>query len=253
MTMKKDDYYEYDKTVKEPIRDIQILERQIAALEGSTYTEDKIRKMRLEEMLEECKNEEADKSKIESEVSKTDDLYEYNSKKLILYRLNTFKDLYKDIILQKNFSSQKFARSFPLVTLLLCASIYLIKIFWNMILNGITTNMENILLCTVIAMSLFSYCFVLRYFIKCFFFDDIMMSPENCKELFDKSNEWLKNYSYYEVFENIKSSLCNSYEDATIKLFNEIDKKESYMNKLYISLIACFIFTCLSYSILFLF
>lgn len=87
MTMKKDDYYEYDKTVKEPIRDIQILERQIAALEGSTYTEDKIRKMRLEEMLEECKNEEADKSKIESEVSKTDDLYEYNSKKLIIYQL----------------------------------------------------------------------------------------------------------------------------------------------------------------------
>ena len=122
-----------------------------------------------------------------------------------------------------------------------------------MLLNSATINMENILFYIMITTSVFSYCFVLKYFIKCFFFDDVVISPEICKKLFDKSDEWLKNYSYCEVIENIKSSLCNSYEDATINLFNEIEKKESYMNKLYIFLMVCCVFTCLSYAILLLF
>lgn len=248
--MVKKTYYDYDKTLKDPTKDIQILERQIAALAGSTNVEDKVRKIQLEEMLDERKNNDLNRNEIESEESITDDSYEHNSKKLILYRLNTFKDLYQDAILQRNFSSQKFARSFPLVALLLCASIYLVKIVGSMLLNSATINMENILLYIMIATSVFSYCFVLKYFIKCFFFDDVVISPEICKEIFDESDEWLKNYSYCEVIENIKSSLCNSYEDATINLFNEIKKKESHMNKLYIFLIISFIFTCLTFIIL---
>ena len=126
--MVKKTYYDYDKTFKEPTKDIQILERQIAALAGSTNAEDKVRKIQLEEMLDERKNNDLNRNEIESEESITDDSYEHNSKKLILYRLNIFKDLYQDTVLQRNFSSQKFARSFPLVALLLCASIYLVKI-----------------------------------------------------------------------------------------------------------------------------
>ena len=61
MTMRKDDYYKYDKTLKSPTKDIQTLERQIIALEGSTYVGDKIRKVQLEEKLDERKNKETDK------------------------------------------------------------------------------------------------------------------------------------------------------------------------------------------------
>ena len=47
----KKDYYDYDKTLKNKTKDIQTLERQIAALEGSTNAEDKARKARLQEQL----------------------------------------------------------------------------------------------------------------------------------------------------------------------------------------------------------
>lgn len=47
----KKEYYDYDKTLKNKTKDIQILERQIAALEGSTNAEDKARKAKLQEQL----------------------------------------------------------------------------------------------------------------------------------------------------------------------------------------------------------
>lgn len=53
----KKDYYDYDKTLKDQTKDIQVLERQIAALEGSTNAEDKARKARLQEQLSDAKED----------------------------------------------------------------------------------------------------------------------------------------------------------------------------------------------------
>lgn len=47
----KKDYYDYDKTLKNKTKDIQVLERQIAALQGSTNAADKARLAQLQEQL----------------------------------------------------------------------------------------------------------------------------------------------------------------------------------------------------------
>lgn len=53
----KKNYYDYDKTLKNKTKDIEVLERQIAALEGSTSVEDKARKAKLQEQLDSAKED----------------------------------------------------------------------------------------------------------------------------------------------------------------------------------------------------
>lgn len=53
----KKNYYDYDKTLKNKTKDIEVLERQIAALEGSTSAEDKTRKAKLQEQLQSAKDD----------------------------------------------------------------------------------------------------------------------------------------------------------------------------------------------------
>ena len=53
----KKDYYDYDKTLKNKTKDIEVLERQIVALEGSTSAEDKARKAKLQEQLQSAKDD----------------------------------------------------------------------------------------------------------------------------------------------------------------------------------------------------
>lgn len=53
----KKNYYDYDKTLKNKTKDIEVLERQIAALEGSTSAEDKARKAKLQKQLQSAKDD----------------------------------------------------------------------------------------------------------------------------------------------------------------------------------------------------
>lgn len=53
----KKSYYDYNKTLKNKTKDIEVLERQIAALEGSTNAEDKARKAKLQEQLDSAKED----------------------------------------------------------------------------------------------------------------------------------------------------------------------------------------------------
>lgn len=53
----KKNYYDYDKTLKNKTKDIEVLERQIAALEGSTNAEDKARKTKFQEQLDSAKDD----------------------------------------------------------------------------------------------------------------------------------------------------------------------------------------------------
>ena len=53
----KKNYYDYDKTLKNKTKDIEVLERQIAALEGSTSAEDKARKAKLQEQLDNARDD----------------------------------------------------------------------------------------------------------------------------------------------------------------------------------------------------
>ncbi len=56
----KKDYYDYDKTLKSKTKDIQILERQIAALQGSTNAEDKARLANLQQQLSDAQDDLSD-------------------------------------------------------------------------------------------------------------------------------------------------------------------------------------------------
>lgn len=56
----KKDYYDYDKTLKNKTKDIQVLERQIAALQGSTNAADKARLAQLQEQLSDAQEDLSD-------------------------------------------------------------------------------------------------------------------------------------------------------------------------------------------------
>ena len=56
----KKNYYDYDKTLKDKTKDIQILERQAAALQGSTNAEDKARFAKIQEQLSEAREDLSD-------------------------------------------------------------------------------------------------------------------------------------------------------------------------------------------------
>lgn len=56
----KKDYYDYDKTLKNKTKDIQVLERQIAAIQGSTNAADKARLAQLQEQLSDAQNDLSD-------------------------------------------------------------------------------------------------------------------------------------------------------------------------------------------------
>lgn len=56
----KKDYYDYDKTLKDKTKDIQILERQAAALQGSTNAEDKARLAKIQEQLSDARKDLSD-------------------------------------------------------------------------------------------------------------------------------------------------------------------------------------------------
>ena len=56
----KKNYYDYDKTLKDKTKDIQILERQAAALQGSTNAEDKARLAKIQEQLSEAREDLSD-------------------------------------------------------------------------------------------------------------------------------------------------------------------------------------------------
>lgn len=56
----KKDYYDYDKTLKDKTKDIQILERQAAALQGSTNAEDKARLVKIQEQLSDAREDLSD-------------------------------------------------------------------------------------------------------------------------------------------------------------------------------------------------
>ena len=56
----KKEYYDYDKTLKSKTKDIQILERQAAALKGSTNAEDKARLAKIQEQLSDAREDLSD-------------------------------------------------------------------------------------------------------------------------------------------------------------------------------------------------
>ena len=56
----KEKYYDYDKTLKDKTKDIQILERQAAALQGSTNAEDKARLAKIQEQLSDAREDLSD-------------------------------------------------------------------------------------------------------------------------------------------------------------------------------------------------
>ena len=56
----KKEYYDYDKTLKSKTKDIQLLERQAAALQGSTNAEDKARLAKIKEQLSDAREDLSD-------------------------------------------------------------------------------------------------------------------------------------------------------------------------------------------------
>lgn len=74
---KQKEYYDYDKTLKSKTKDIQLLEQQIAALDGVNDAESKARKAQLEAQLKEAKDDLDDtifEHRYDIQVSGLDDL-----------------------------------------------------------------------------------------------------------------------------------------------------------------------------------
>lgn len=74
---KQKEYYDYDKTLKSKTKDIQLLEQQIAALDGVNDSESKARKAQLEAQLKESKDDLDDtifEHRYDIQVSGLDDL-----------------------------------------------------------------------------------------------------------------------------------------------------------------------------------
>lgn len=71
-----------------------------------------------------------------------------------------------------------------------------------------------------------------------------MLDPNKFKEMFELGDKEILKNGYKETVKEINEKLYEQYEKITIKLSNEIDKREDYITKFYLSLITNCLFAC---------
>lgn len=71
-----------------------------------------------------------------------------------------------------------------------------------------------------------------------------MLDPNKFKEMFELGDKEILENGYKETVKEINEKLYEQYEKITIKLSNEIDKREDYITKFYLSLITNCLFAC---------
>ena len=172
----------------------------------------------------------------------------FDSKESFLsYKLNIFKELYNDERERRNIASQKISRIIPLIVAMFGGDTYIITKVGEKILNneGFSSDVRSVasyILCTV---TIISGAILLYFLVKSYInFNNKMLDPNKFKEMFELGDNEILETGYKETVKEINEKLYEQYEKITIKLSNEIDKREDYITKFYLSLITNCLFAC---------
>ena len=163
------------------------------------------------------------------------------------YKLNILKELYNVERERRNIASQKISRITPLIVAMFGGDTYIItKIGESTLNNGVflqdTRSVASYILC---AITIISGAVLLYFLVKSYInFKNKMLDPDEVKKMFEIGDEKILTDGYKKTINEIDQKLYEQYEKITIKLSNEIDKREDYITKLYLSLITNCLFAC---------
>lgn len=170
-----------------------------------------------------------------------------SNKSFLSYKLNIFKELYNAEQERRNIASQKISRIIPLIVAMFGGDTYIITKVGEIILNNgefraDIRSIASYILCTV---TIISGAILLYFLVKSYInFNNKMFDPNKFKEIFEIGDKQILEDNCKETIKEIDEKLYEQYEKITIKLSNEIDKKEDYITKLYLSLITNCLFAC---------
>lgn len=163
------------------------------------------------------------------------------------YKLNILKDLYKNECDQKRDASQRITRIIPLIVAIFGADAYVITNTGNSILKnkGFSMNIQSMILYILCAITICSACILLIYMVKsCINFNEKIFNPEKFKLMFELGEEQLNNKEYKQITNEIEQNIYRDLEEASIKLYYELKRREECITKLYLSLITNCLFAC---------
>lgn len=170
-----------------------------------------------------------------------------SKKSFLSYKLNIFKELYNVERERRDIASQKISRITPLIVAMFGGNTYIItKVGESTFNNGVflqdTRSVASYILC---AITIISGAILLYYLVKSYIkFNNTILDPSKFKKMFEIGDNQLLTTGYDETINEINQKLYEQYENITIKLSNEIDKREDYITKLYLSLITNCLFAC---------
>lgn len=170
-----------------------------------------------------------------------------SNESFLSYKLNILKDLYKHECEQKRDASQKITRVIPLIVAMFGADTYVITNTGNSILKNkeFSTNIQNIILYILCAITICSACVLFIYLIKsCINFNEKIFNPGKFKLMFELGEEQLDSKNCEQITNEIEQNIYRDLEEASIKLYYELKKRETYITKLYLSLITNCLFAC---------
>ena len=172
----------------------------------------------------------------------------FDSKESFLsYKLNIFKELYNAERERRNIASQKISRIIPLIVAMFGGDAYIITKVGKIILSnrGLSTDTRNVISCILCIVTIISGAILLYFLVKSYInFNNKMLDPNKFNEMFEIGDKQILDGNYEETVKEINKKLYEEYKTITIKLSNEIDKREDYITKLYLSLITNCLFAC---------
>ena len=163
------------------------------------------------------------------------------------YKLNIFKELYNAERERRNITSQKISRIIPLIVAMFGGDTYIITKVGESILKnrGFSSDIRNIVSYILCVVTIISGSVILYFLVKSYTnFNNAMLDPNKFKNMFEIGDNQITVTGYDETISEINQKLYEQYEKITIKLSSEIDKKEDYITKLYLSLITNCLFAC---------
>ena len=170
-----------------------------------------------------------------------------SNESFLSYKLNILKDLYKSECEQKKDASQRITRIIPLIVAMFGADAYVIINTGNSILRNkeFSISIQSIILYILCVITICSACILLIYLIKsCINFNEKTFNPDKFKLMFELGEEQLNSKEYKQIVNEIDQNIYRDLEEASIKLYYELKKREDYITKLYLALITNCLFAC---------
>lgn len=169
------------------------------------------------------------------------------------YKLDFFKELYNIECERRKFTHQKISRIIPLIVAMFGADAYIIiKIGEQVLQNGFLNDIKSISLYILCVITLIAGCIVLLYMFKSFLkFNIKTFDPDKHKTMFEVAENQIIEDGYEKTLEEINEKIYKEYVKITTNLSKEIDDREKYISKLYISLITNCLLTCFTLIVIF--